>query len=96
MGIELQGAGPIELQGFVCGITRPPAASSAGPPEAFIFLGGSWDKEELPVVTVQSLKSVLDALRVPAARSGTPHSRAEHVSIWMYQLPSIKIVFVMR
>jgi hypothetical protein len=32
------------------------------------------------VVTVQSLESVLGALRVPAARSGTPHSRAEHVS----------------
>jgi hypothetical protein len=30
---------------------RPPEASSAGPPEAYIFLGGSCDKEEPPVVT---------------------------------------------
>jgi hypothetical protein len=32
------------------------------------------------VVTDQSLKSVLDALRVPAARPRTRHFRAEHVA----------------
>ena len=48
MGIKLQGVGgggtgePIKLQGFAGSHTRParpPEASSAGPPEAYIFLG---------------------------------------------------------
>jgi hypothetical protein len=36
--------GPVELQGFAGSHTRParpPEASSAGPPEAYIFLEGS-------------------------------------------------------
>jgi hypothetical protein len=69
MGIELQGAGggaaggPIELQGFAGSHTRParpPEASSAGPPEAHNFGGGGRNKEEPPVYSLWSLKSVLD------------------------------------
>jgi hypothetical protein len=67
-----------------CGITHPPCKaaggkqSSAGPPAAYIFLGGL--RQEIRRSRLWSLKSVLDVLRVPAARSGTRHFRAEHVA----------------
>jgi hypothetical protein len=87
MGMELQGLGgggrtgePVKPQGFAGSHTRP-----ARPPEAklrrtagglHLFGGGA----EMRRSRLWSLKSVLDALRVPAARPGTRHFRAEHVA----------------
>jgi hypothetical protein len=60
---------------------RAYAVSSDTPPEAYIFLGGAG--AEIRRSRLWSLKSVLDVLRVlrvPAARPGTRHFRAEHVA----------------
>jgi hypothetical protein len=86
-GHETAGGGgtgePIKLQGFAGSHTRP-----ARPPEAKLrrtagglhFFGGElrWGGAACP--HRWSLKSVLDALRVPAARPRTRHFRAEHVA----------------
>jgi hypothetical protein len=55
---------------------RRPEASSAGPPEAYIFLRGA----EIRMSRLWSLKSVLDALRVHAAQYKTRPSQAEHAA----------------
>jgi hypothetical protein len=84
--MKLQGAGggrrARETAG-VCGITHPPrkAAGGKAPQDRrglTSFLGGA----EMRSSRLWSLKSVLDALRVtcrvPEARPGTRHFRAEH------------------
>jgi hypothetical protein len=71
----------IKLQGFARSHTRP-----ARPPEAKLrrtagglhFFGG--ELRGIRRSRLRSLKSVLDVLRVPAARPRTRHFRAEHVA----------------
>jgi hypothetical protein len=93
MGIELQGGrggaraagGAIELQWFEGSHARPArpleASSAQEDRRRLTFWGGG---VEIRKSRLWSLKSVLDdsldALRVPAARPGTRHFRAEHVA----------------
>jgi hypothetical protein len=61
--------GPIELQGLAGSHTRParpPEASSAGPPEAYIFFGGSRDKEEPPARHVNPKISPVSMCSTPS------------------------------
>jgi hypothetical protein len=66
----------------VCGITHPPRSKAAGgkAPQDRRRLTFFWWGAEIRRSRLRSLKSVLDVLRVPAARPRTWHFRAEHVA----------------
>jgi hypothetical protein len=87
MGIKLQGVGgggtgePIELQGLAGSHTRPPRKAAGGKaPQDRRRLTFFWGGAEIRRSRLRPLKSVLDVLRVPAARPGARHFRAEHVA----------------
>jgi hypothetical protein len=86
MGIELQGGGALQARRDhrtvrACGVIHPPRKAAGGKaPQDRRRLTFFWGGVEIRMSCLWSLKSVLDALRVPAARSGTRHFRAEHVA----------------
>ena len=83
--MKLQGAGGgggrrrARKTAGACGVTHPPRKAAGGiAPQDRRRLTFFWGAETRRS-RLWSLKSVLDVLRVPAARPGTRHFRAEHV-----------------
>jgi hypothetical protein len=85
--MELQGVGgggtgePINKTAGACWITHPPRKAAGGKaPQDRRRPTFFWGGAEIRRSRLRSLKSVLDVLRVPAARPRTRHFRAEHVA----------------